>query len=77
MVLVLKARSEVMPLSLSMNSLLHHLLILEDSKALTSVICGLWACLSVKSDLIHCQLFPGYPDHGCLRLAGGVLAIHL
>lgn len=76
MVLVLKAGSEVMPLSLRMNSLLHYLLLLEDSKDLTSVIYGLCACLSIESDLIHCHLVLGYPDHGCWHLAGGTVATH-
>lgn len=64
-VLVLKGRSEVMPLSLNMNSLLHYLLLLEDSKILTSVIYGLCACLPIENDLIQCHLVLGYPDRGC------------
>lgn len=76
MVLVLNARSEVMPLSISMSSLLHYLLLLEDCKVLTSVIYGLCACLSVDSDLIQCQLILGYLDCECWHLAGGILDAH-
>lgn len=48
MPLVLKAKSEVIPLSISMISLLHYLLPLEDSKVLTSVTYGLCAYLSIE-----------------------------
>lgn len=48
MPLVLKAKSEVIPLSISMISLLHYLLPLEDSKVLTSVTYSLCAYLSIE-----------------------------
>lgn len=76
MALVLKTKSEVIPLSISMNSLLHYLLLLEESKVLTSVTYGFCAYLSIESDLIQCQLVLGYADHGCWHLAGGTLAAH-
>lgn len=45
---MLEAKSEVIPLSISMNSLIHYLLLLEDSKVLTSVTYGLCAYFSIE-----------------------------